>query len=55
MSDENSRRGLASTDEETREKVAKAGGDRQEHRTKKEWLSETGRKGGEKVAEEKGP
>ncbi|MDQ4015798.1 MAG: stress-induced protein [Thermoproteota archaeon] len=44
-------RGLASADEETKERVAKAGG---EARTQdKEGLSEAGREGGETVSQDK--
>jgi len=49
MSSDN--RGLASADEEAKERVAKAGG---EARTQdKEGLSEAGRKGGETVSQDK--
>jgi general stress protein YciG len=51
MSDE--KRGLASADEETRENVARKGGEARAQ--DRESLSEAGRKGGEKVAQEKGP
>jgi general stress protein YciG len=51
MSSDNNR-GLASADEETRKRVAKAGGEARAQ--DKEGLSEAGRKGGEKVAEERG-
>ena len=43
MSDDN--RGLASADEETKERVAKAGGEKRAE--DKEGLSEAGRKGGQ--------
>jgi general stress protein YciG len=43
--DKNSKKGLASADEETRERVAKAGGEARAE--DKEGLSEAGRKGGE--------
>ncbi len=50
---DNSNRGLASADEETKERVAKAGGEARAQ--DKEGLSEAGRKGGETVKEERGP
>jgi len=44
-------RGLASADEETKERVAKAGGEARAQ--DKEGLSEAGRKGGETVSQDK--
>ena len=49
MSSDN--RGLASADEETKERVAKAGGEARAQA--KEGLSEAGRKGGETVSQDK--
>ncbi len=46
------KRGLASADEETRQRVAKAGGEARAQDL--ENLAEAGRKKGEKVAEERG-
>jgi uncharacterized protein len=53
MSQENntSNRGLASADEETKERVAKAGGETRAQ--DKEGLSEAGHKGGETVSQDK--
>ncbi len=49
MSSDN--RGLASADEETKERVAKAGGEARAQ--DKEGLSEAGRKGGESVSQDR--
>jgi uncharacterized protein len=53
MSQENntSNRGLASTEEETKERVAKAGGEARAQ--DKEGLSEAGRKGGESISQDR--
>ena len=53
MSQENkiSNRGLGSADEETKERVAKAGGESRAQ--DKEGLSESGRKGGESVSQDR--
>jgi uncharacterized protein len=53
MSQENntSNRGLASADEETKERVAKAGGEARAQ--DKEGLSEAGRRGGESVSQDR--
>lgn len=51
MSNDNQKRGLAAADQETRERVAKEGG---EARAEKTNMSELGRKGGESTAEKYG-
>jgi len=51
MSSSDDNRGLASADEETKERVAKAGGEARAQ--DKEGLSEAGRKGGETVSQDR--
>lgn len=53
MADRRSGRGLASADEQTRERVARAGGEARARDPSS--LAEAGRKGGEKVVQQYGP